>query len=299
MKVGVLSCGKWVFPLIVEKVEEKLDTYISKNLIIDGNGGIKYEYIHEEAKPEVKDIIERITTTTVSKIPNTYSNGLPVNWFKKNVVLVFLVDTDDNDDGTQTYTFEYRKWNRYIKDWVDYGMETITINLPSTDDKWDVWKPKPSLDLLNTENRKNQRNLFKSAQTENETRKIINNDLNKLTSTINVSNISQAQNNALLVDMINQLTGVINTMNASGNNPLIKSLSVNNDGSLRLTTKFNKLDDNGNITEMTESDIQNKTQVSITPSESKPTSILDSNTLQTTIVGVTPASKTTTKITLK
>lgn len=288
-----------VFLNDLQKLEEKLDTYISKNLIIDGNGGIKYEYIHEEAKPEVKDIIERITTTTVSKIPNTYSNGLDSDWFKKNVVLVFLVDTDDNDDGTQTYTFEYRKWNRYIKDWVDYGMETITINLPSTDDKWEIWKPKPSLDLLNTENRKNQRNLFKSTQTENETRKIINNDLNKLTSTINVSNISQAQNNAILVDMINQLTGVINTMNASGNNPLIKSLSVNNDGSLGLTTKFNKLDDNGNITEMTESDIKNKTQVSITPSESKPTTILDSNTLQTTIVGVTPASKTTTKITLK
>ena len=156
-----------------------------------------------------------------------------------------------------------------------------------------------SLDLLNTENRKNQRTLFKTAQTDNETKKIINNDLNKLTSSFNVSNLAQAQNNALLVDMINQLTGVINTMNASGNNPLIKSLSVNNDGSLGLTTKFNKLDDNGNITEMSESDIKNKTQVSITPSESKPTSILDTNTLQTTIVGITPVSKTTTKITLK
>jgi hypothetical protein len=80
----------------------------------------------------------------------------------------------------------------------------------------------------------------------------------------------------------------------------MKGLNVNNDGILVQNTVYSKIDSStGNVTEMTSNDIQNATDTKITASESKPTSIVDTNTLQTTIVGVAPVSKTNTKITLK
>ena len=290
------TCALDIFCIFLNDLQ-KLDEKFLNNEKISHTFIKDFKFLHEDAKPEIKPIIEKITTTTVTKIPKT---NLDTNWYKKNTVVVFLIDVDDNGDGVQTYTFEYRKWNKYIKDWVDYGMETITINL-GTALNWTVWKPKPSLDLLITENRKTQRNLFKSTQSENETRKIINNDLNKLSSTINVSNLSQAQNNAMIVDMINKLTSAVNTLNLTSNNKVfMKGLNVNNDGLLVQNTVYSKIDSStGNVTEMTSNDIQDATDTKITASESKPISIVDTNTLQTTIVGVAPVSKTNTKITLK
>jgi hypothetical protein len=195
----------------------------------DGKFNINVNIERRDAKPEVKEVKETSYITTITpKGKNMGSPTLPDDWYKTNTVVVFLVDSEV-DGNSITNTFEYRKWNKCTKTWVDYGMEIITIE--NGENNWKTWKPRPSLDLNLTNLRVSQRNILKNNQNQYQTRLAISTDVTNLTDVLTTANVSQANTNAVLVDMINTLTATINKMNDGvQGKALIKGLALNESG---------------------------------------------------------------------
>lgn len=202
---------------------------LTKHYGQDSNFQINVNIQRRDAKPEVKEVKETTYITTITpKGKNEGSPKLPDDWYKTNTVVVFLVDSE-TDGNSITNTFEYRKWNKCTKTWVDYGMEIITIE--NGENNWKTWKPRPSLDLNLTNLRVSQRNILKNNQNQYQTRLAISTDVTNLTDVLTTANVSQANTNAVLVDMINTLTATINKMNDGvEGKAFIKGLALNERG---------------------------------------------------------------------
>ena len=215
---------------IVSAEDKDYSSYQLLKLYSDnGNFNITVNIERRDAKPEVKEVKETTYITTITpKGKNMGSPTLPDDWYKTNTVVVFLVDSE-TDGNSITNTFEYRKWNKCTKTWVDYGMEIITIE--NGENNWKTWKPRPSLDLNLTNLRVSQRNILKNNQNQYQTRLAISTDVTNLTDVLTTANVSQANTNAVLVDMINTLTATINKMNDGvQGKALIKGLALNESG---------------------------------------------------------------------
>jgi hypothetical protein len=250
----------------------------------------------QDPRPEVKEVKE--TTYLTSMTPKAKGQGNPVlpnDWYKTNTVVVFLVDSEVNGNNI-TNTFEYRKWNKCTKTWVDYGMEVITIE--STTNDWTLWKPTPSLDLNLTNLRVSQRNILKNNQNQYQTRLAISTDVTNLSTVLSTANVSQANTNATLVDMINTLTATINKMNeGDSNKSLIKGLSLNNDG-IVVKSEEAKVIDFG-TGKLEKAPTSSSMISSVSETVAKSTVNISTENLVSNNISTTPATKITTIVKLK
>lgn len=262
----------------------------------DGNFNITVNIERRDAKPEVKEVKETTYITTITpKGKNMGSPTLPDDWYKTNTVVVFLVDSE-TDGNSITNTFEYRKWNKCTKTWVDYGMEIITIE--NGENNWKTWKPRPSLDLNLTNLRVSQRNILKNNQNQYQTRLAISTDVTNLTNVLTTANVSQANTNATLVDMINTLTATINKMNeGDSNKSLIKGLSLNNDGIVVKSEEAKVI--NFGTGKLEKAQTSSSVISSVSETVAKSTVNISTENLVSNNISTTPASKITTIVKLK
>ena len=266
---------------------------LTKHYDIDGNFIVKVNIQRRDAKPEVKEIKETTYITTITpKGKNEGSPKLPDDWYKTNTVVVFLVDSETNGNSI-TNTFEYRKWNKCTKTWVDYGMEIITIK--NGENNWKTWKPRPSLDLNLTNLRVSQRNILKNNQNQYQTRLAISTDVTNLTDVLTTANVSQANTNAVLVDMINTLTATINKMNDGvEGKALIKGLALNESGVVVKSEETKVMNfTTGNLEAPTST---NMTISSVTEATPTSTANISVDNLVSNKISTTPTTKITTVV---
>lgn len=276
--------------------EDNYESYMLNDIY--SNKGVNFimGVERQDSRPEVKEVKE--TTYLTSMTPKEKGKGnpqLPDDWYKTNTVVVFLIDSETVDNHT-TNTFEYRKWNKCTKTWVDYGMEIITIE--NNENNWTLWKPRPSLDLNLTNLRVSQRNILKNNQNQYQTRLAISTDVTNLTNVLSTANVSQANTNATLVDMINTLTATINKMNeADSTKSLIKGLSLNNDGIVVKSeeVKVISFETGKLITAPTSSSVIS----SVSETVAKSTVNISTENLVSNNISTTPATKITTIVKLK
>lgn len=276
--------------------EDNYEPYILNDVYSDKGVNFIMGIERQDPRPEVKEVKE--TTYLTSMTPKAKGQGSPVlpnDWYKTNTVVVFLVDSE-TDGNSITNTFEYRKWNKCTKTWVDYGMEVITIE--STTNDWTLWKPKPSLDLNLTNLRVNQRSILKNNQNQYQTRLAISTDVTNLSNVLSTANVSQANTNATLVDMINTLTATINKMNEGvDGKALIKGLALNNDGIVVKSEEAKVINfQTGKLNTPTTS---SSVISSVSETVAKSTVNISTENLVSNNISTTPATKITTVVKLK
>ena len=140
----------------------------------------------------------------------------PEDWFAPNAIVTFLVESTSRQK-----VYEYRKWNKYTRTWTDLGVEKY-VDVTTNGTSLTSFNPTPN--TFNVEERIQDRALYdndmKIAKLQNSVAEDIDNTNSNIT---------------LLVNRINELTAIINSMTGASAANRMKALVTDSNNRNRIT----------------------------------------------------------------
>ena len=236
----LLSMDEEIGTMFKEKIDsegiEDLRSYLIDGYVIpsgiDLDKSILQDVAYTAAVPDTPET--RTNERTITQIvPRTLGNGFTyygsysyVNgsktqtgyvseWFANNTIVRFLVK-----QTSRQRTYEYRKWNKFTKSWSDLGVEQyVNYDESSTDQV--TFDPEPTAQDI-------AERLLERFRVD------IENDIVEVANSVRNDFDAHGDNTTILVNRINQLTAIINSMTGATEANRLKDI-VANDNDIRLS----------------------------------------------------------------
>ena len=235
----LLNMDKEIASMFKEKIDSEGIEDVRKYLIdgyvipsdLDLDKSILQDVTYTAAVPDTPET--RTNERTITQIvPRTLGNGFTNNsysyvngsktqtsyvseWFANNTIVRFLVK-----QTSRKRTYEYRKWNKFTKSWSDLGVEQY-VNYDASITDPVTFDPEPTA-------RDITERLLERFRVD------IENDIVEVANTVRNDFDAHGDNTTILVNRINQLTAIINSMTGATEANRLKDI-VANDNDIRLS----------------------------------------------------------------